>query len=85
MFIKDFIHVVYHFKSHVKAKQEVSGSLSLEEIEGRGKPSSVINNAIDNQNGALDNRAFNSLLLSMKNAGQLPEKPSPIVCNNFNY
>lgn len=62
-----------------KAKQEVSGSLSLEEIEGRGKPSSVINNAIDNQNGALDNRAFNSLLLSMKNAGQLPEKPSPIV------
>ena len=55
------------------------GSLSLAEIEGRVQQASVPNGHTDNHEESSDNSAFNSLLMSMKNAGQLPEKPSPIV------
>lgn len=61
------------------------GSLSLAEIEGRVQQPSVPNGHTENQTPTSDKSAFNSLLMSMKNAGQLPEKPSPIVSQSFDY
>jgi len=56
--------------------------LSLEELEG--PKTRVIQQQppqLDNMNATLgaDSTVFNMFLQSMKNAGQLPDKPSPAV------
>eukprot|EP00111_Clytia_hemisphaerica_P011414 TCONS_00033427-protein len=68
-----------------KTKREVRGSLSVDELEGRStKPQPLLTqhdipSQKPHEHQQHDNNAFNMLLQSMKNSGQLPDKPSPAV------
>jgi len=64
-----------------KKKREVRGSMSVEELEGSPKKNSSHTQPADSFDAtpAPDKSAFNMFLNSMKAAGQLPDKPSPVV------
>lgn len=61
----------------LQAGKEVRGRLNVEELEGESPGKSLESNIEKSE--TKDKSAFNMFLKTMKDAGQLPEKPSPVV------